>query len=140
HVVPVALPPNAPLGTKSSQNATAASPATAARHSIRLVEEPPRNATGANPSRSDVSRRHNKALPPSHSPTVVAINSSSILAKREKPIQPTINSGMMTASTFGKWRSGGESLAQMGSALPPMQCKKSCLLLQPEERVAPARR
>src|SRR5262249_10309855 len=80
-------------GTKISHSAAAARPTTAARHSIKLVEEPPSNATGANASRSainiavptilpplrsggavaTVSRRHNNAMPPSHRPKAVPI-------------------------------------------------------------------
>ena len=50
-----ALVLKAPRVTISSQRATAASPATAAGHSIKLVEGSPSNATGANASRSAVS-------------------------------------------------------------------------------------
>ena len=46
-----------------------------------------------------VSRRHNTAMPPSQRPKAVAVNSISGLAKRGKPIQPTISSGKITASS-----------------------------------------
>jgi hypothetical protein len=39
-----------------------------------------------------------QAVPPGERPSAVAINSISGLAKRGKPIQATIKSGMITAS------------------------------------------
>ena len=103
-----ALAPKAPRGATSSQTATAASPATAARHSIKLVEDPPRSAIGANASNSaisiavptmlppfrsagvvaTVSRRHSRTMPPSQRLNEVAIKSTSSLAKRGSRSSP----------------------------------------------------